>query len=35
MNRRLIARASAASLFILLAWVAYTQNQTQPPQFED
>ena len=32
MNRRLLARISAAILFVLLAWVAYTQNQTQPPQ---
>jgi cyclase len=32
MNRRLIARAGAAVLFLLLAWVAYTQNQAQPPQ---
>ncbi len=30
MNRRLIARVSALALFILLAWIAYTQNQTQP-----
>jgi cyclase len=32
MNRRLIARVSALVLFILLAWIAYTQNQTQPAQ---
>src|SRR5580658_9737763 len=32
MNRRLIVRLSAAALFILLAWIAYTQNQTQPAQ---
>ena len=32
MNRRLITRVSALALFILLAWVAYTQNQTQPAQ---
>src|ERR1700722_271624 len=32
MNRRLIARVSALALFILLAWIAYTQNQTQPAQ---
>jgi cyclase len=32
MNRRLIARVSAFALFILLAWIAYTQNQTQPAQ---
>lgn len=30
MNRRLLARISALALFILLAWIAYTQNQTQP-----
>jgi glyoxylase-like metal-dependent hydrolase (beta-lactamase superfamily II) len=30
MNRRLLARISALTLFILLAWIAYTQNQTQP-----
>jgi len=30
MTRRLIARVSALALFILLAWIAYTQNQTQP-----
>jgi cyclase len=32
MNRRLIARISALALFTLLAWIAYTQNQTQPAQ---
>lgn len=32
MNRRLISRVSALALFILLAWIAYTQNQTQPAQ---
>jgi len=32
MNRRLIARVSALALFILLAWIAYTQNATQPAQ---
>jgi len=32
MNRRLIARLSAGVLFLLLAWAAYTQNQTQPPK---
>jgi cyclase len=32
MNRRIIARISALALFILLAWIAYTQNQTQPAQ---
>jgi cyclase len=32
MNRRLLARLSAGMLFILLAWVAYTQNQNQPAQ---
>ena len=30
MTRRLIARISALALFVLLAWIAYTQNQTQP-----
>ena len=34
MNRRLIARISAGVLFLLLAWVAYTQNQVQPPQLK-
>src|SRR5579863_4606177 len=32
MNRRLIARICAGVLFLLLAWVAYTQNQNQPPK---
>jgi glyoxylase-like metal-dependent hydrolase (beta-lactamase superfamily II) len=32
MNRRLFARLGAGVLFIVLAWVAYTQNQGQPPQ---
>src|ERR1700727_2335669 len=32
MNGRLIARVSAFALFILLAWIAYTQNQTHPAQ---
>jgi cyclase len=32
MNRRLIARIAAAALFVLLAWVAYTQNQAAPAQ---
>jgi glyoxylase-like metal-dependent hydrolase (beta-lactamase superfamily II) len=32
MKRRFIARASAGVLFLVLAWVAYTQNQAQPPQ---
>jgi cyclase len=32
MNRRLLARVSALALFVLLAWIAYTQNQTQPAQ---
>jgi glyoxylase-like metal-dependent hydrolase (beta-lactamase superfamily II) len=31
MNRRLIARLCAGLLFVLLAWVAYTQNQGKPP----
>jgi cyclase len=34
MNRRLIARACAGVLFLLLAWVGYTQNQGQPPQLK-
>jgi cyclase len=34
MNRRLIARVCAAVLFLLLAWVGYTQNQGQPPQLK-
>jgi cyclase len=32
MSRRLIARVCAGILFMLLAWVAYTQNQGKPPQ---
>ena len=32
MNRKIIARVSAAVLFLLLAFVAYTQNQNQPPK---
>src|SRR3984957_1429831 len=34
MNRRLIARVCAGALFLLLAWVGYTQNQGQPPQLK-
>lgn len=34
MTRRLLARISAAALFALLAWVAYTQNQNQPAQLK-
>src|SRR3984957_20784997 len=30
MNRRLIVRLSAAALFPALAWMAHTQNATQP-----
>jgi cyclase len=32
MNRKLIARVSAGALFLLLAFVAYTQSQNQPPK---
>jgi cyclase len=32
MNRRFFARVSAAFLFLLLAWIGYTQNQTKPPE---
>jgi cyclase len=32
MNRRFLARASAAVLFAGVAWMAYTQNQNQPAQ---
>src|SRR4051794_22960181 len=32
MNRRLIARICAGALFLLLAWIGYTQNQNQPPK---
>lgn len=32
MNRKIIARVSAGVLFLLLAFVAYTQNQNQPPK---
>jgi cyclase len=31
-TRTTIARLSAAALFFLLAWIAYTQNPAQPPQ---
>src|SRR5438874_7493960 len=31
MNRRLLARLSAAALFLTIAWIAYTQNQAPPP----
>src|SRR5579863_4429072 len=34
MNRRILVRISAACLFLLLAWMAYTQNQGQPPQLK-
>jgi cyclase len=34
MNRRILARVSAGGLFLLLAWMAYTQNQGQPPQLK-
>jgi cyclase len=30
MTRRIIARVSAAALFVTLAWIGYTQNQAQP-----
>jgi cyclase len=30
MTRKIIARLGAAALFVLLAWIGYTQNQTQP-----
>src|SRR5216683_7592122 len=32
MNRRLIARICAGVMFLLLAWIGYTQNQNQPPK---
>jgi len=32
MNRKIIARVSAGVLFLLLGFVAYTQNQNQPPK---
>src|ERR1700730_5810311 len=32
MNRKILARVSAGLLFLLLALVAYTQNQNQPPK---
>ena len=32
MNRKIVARVSAGVLFPLLAFVAYTQNQNQPPK---
>ena len=34
MNRRILARVSAGGLFLLLAWMAWTQNQGQPPQLK-
>src|SRR5580658_1432827 len=34
MNRRLIARICAGVLFLLLAWIGYTQNQGQPGQLK-
>jgi cyclase len=34
MNRRLIARLGAGTLFLLLAWAAYTQNQGKPPELK-
>jgi cyclase len=34
MNRRLIARICASVLFLLLAWVGYTQNQGKPPDLK-
>jgi glyoxylase-like metal-dependent hydrolase (beta-lactamase superfamily II) len=32
MNRKIIARVSAGVLFLMLGFVAYTQNQNQPPK---
>ncbi len=32
MNRKIVARVSAGVLFLMLAFVAYTQNQNQPPK---
>jgi cyclase len=32
MSRRLVARISAAFLFLVLCWIGYTQSQTQPPK---
>src|SRR5436190_11399823 len=32
MNRTTIGRLAASMLFLSLAWIAYTQNQAQPPQ---
>ena len=32
MNRKILARVSAGILFLLLAFVAYTQSQNQPPK---
>jgi cyclase len=34
MDRRILVRFSAGALFLLLAWMAWTQNQTQPPQLK-
>jgi hypothetical protein len=32
MSRTLLTRISAGVLFLTLAWIAYTQNQAQPPK---
>ncbi len=32
MSRTLVARSSAGALLLLGCWIAYTQNQGQPPQ---
>ena len=32
MSRTLLVRFSAAILFLLVSWIAYTQNQKQPPE---
>ena len=32
MNRKIVARVAAGVLFLLLGFVAYTQNQNQPPK---
>lgn len=32
MNRKFVARLSAGVLFLMIGWIAYTQNQTAPPK---
>ncbi len=32
MSRKFVARLSAGALFLMIGWIAYTQNQGQPPK---